>query len=131
MYANYVEISETITSEGGTDPERIAPFVTEQWLEHELDAFEVFAESGKHQVGRSRLYDAQLQQYVDNGDGHASVSMYTCIDFSNVLFVDARGVDVTPNSRADVITMVVEFEAESAAELRISTSEPWTGSSSC
>ena len=131
VYTRYVAVSEAITSEGGTNPERIAPFVSEQWLEHEIEAFKSFASSGRHQVGRSRLYDARLQQYVDSGDGRASISMYTCVDFSNVRFFDSNGIDATPTNRPDVITMVVEFEAESKAELRISSSEPWTGSSSC
>ncbi|CAN5542827.1 hypothetical protein BH10ACT7_BH10ACT7_12500 [soil metagenome] len=129
-YGEYVAISELIATEGGVHPERIESYVSSKWLVHEIAAFEDFAAAGKRQVGSARVFSAELQQYVDEGQG-ATIVMYTCADFSDVRFVDSSGVDVTPIERVEVITLVVEFQGATRDDLRISGSEPWTGNSSC
>src|SRR5690554_677027 len=99
-YEEYLAMSDLIAQEGGKDPERIAPFVTEEWLEEELTGFELLRDSGRRINGSSSFTNVRIQQNQQEEDGRAYVVIYVCSDESEIQVVDARGDDVTPGEIA-------------------------------
>lgn len=129
-YAAYSEVSDLISNEGGTEPERIAPFVTNEQLTREIETANYFASQGLRAVGRPRITKFDLQQFFE-ANGEAEVVVYVCLDVSDVAVVDASGADVTPPDRAPVVGLEVSLVGASADSLLIASSEAWAGSSFC
>ena len=97
-YAAYLAMSNLISSEGGADPERIAPFVSESRLADELEGFETYQNLQIHTAGTD-TYEVRELQRVDETEAGAEVVVYVCWDASAVRVIDASGMDVTPASR--------------------------------
>lgn len=129
-YAAYSEMSDAISSEGGAEPERIAPFVTEDQLEREVETAEYFSSRSLRAVGSPTVTYFQLQQFSESVNG-AEIVVYVCLDVSETRVVDATGTDVTPPNRESIVPLEVEFEGEAADALLVSRSEVWSGSSFC
>lgn len=109
-YAKYQAMSNLIAAEGGKDPERIAPFVTEEYLSEELKASAVYEMYDVRAQGDATFDSMRLQQYFKESAGYTVVVVYVCLDVSSVRIIDLAGVDVTPK-RADRILLEVGFEA--------------------
>src|SRR5690554_2465414 len=91
-YKAYLEMSDLIAQEGGKDPERIAPFVTEEWLEQELEGNKALAASGRHLVGSVKLTGSALQQiYLESGS--TVIVIYSCVDPNGARVVTSDGDD--------------------------------------
>ncbi|MGX5679956.1 hypothetical protein [Schumannella luteola] len=125
VYARYVEVGESITAEGGAEPERIKPLVSGALYSQKLDAYETYETQGLHTTGNSVLLDSRLQMW----DGYELV-LYACHDFSGVRVVDDDGADATPEDRPDIATFAVTIEV-STRQSRISNSELWSHGVSC
>src|SRR5690606_22722214 len=67
-YAAYLEMSYLIASEGGLEPERIAPLVTNEQFERELESLSIYSERGLHVDGQTRFDSMMLQQMSQSGD---------------------------------------------------------------
>jgi len=111
-YAAYLAISDLIASEGGADPERLAPYVTEDWLSHEINSFDQFRESGNHLQGFSDLISVDLQQYSDR-----KVLVLTCVSYLQAPIYDADGQNVTPIDRPDRASLTTSFDVREGALL--------------
>lgn len=122
-YAAYLAMSDLISAEGGANPERIAPFVTEEQLTRELESIERFAATGNRFVGSAVVSSWELQFFDP-----PTLVAYACYDVSATRVIDKNGVDVTPSDRPNRATLEVSFETR-GAELVIAGSELW--SSSC
>ena len=116
-------MSDVISSEGGVDPERIGPFVTEEQLVRELDSIERFADTGNRFSGTANVDSWELQFFDP-----PTLAAYACYDVSGVRVLDESGVDVTPADRASRATLQVTFEMRDLGFL-VAGSELW--SSSC
>lgn len=128
-YAAYLEMSNLISSEGGVEPERIAPFVTEAQLQDELAGSSYLRDNGIRAAGNSVLGKVLLQQYDELGSV-AEVAAYICVDVGAVRILDANGSDVTPEDRPDVIALEVLFQSEDSSTL-IADSNQWPDSELC
>jgi len=129
-YAAYLEMSNLISSEGGVDPERIAPFVTVDQLPEELEAASYLSENGFRVAGEVRATEMILQQYNESG-GVAEVSAYVCLDVSDARAIDAEGNDRTPPDRPETIALEVSFTANDADSAVLASSDQWPDSSFC
>jgi hypothetical protein len=129
-YAAYLEMSNLISNEGGVDPERIAPYVTEEQLPEELDAAAYLSDNDLRVVGQVRATHAVLQQYSEH-DGVAEVAAYICLDVSDARAVDETGADQTPEDRPETIALEVSFVARGMEPLLMASSEQWSDSSFC
>lgn len=129
-YAAYLEMSALISSEGGVNPERIAPFVTESHLPAEIEAFAFYSSNSFRSVG-SISFDSMTLQQADLSGPMVEISVYVCADVAGSQIVDGAGNDVTPTDRPDRIPLEVAFEANSDQELLLSESDQWTGSDFC
>lgn len=131
-YAEYQAMSNLIASEGGKDPERIAPYVTEEYLKDELDVSALFSKYEIRAVGEATFDSMRLQQYFESSDGHTVVVVYVCNDVSPTRIIDKVGVDVTPD-RAERLLLEVEFEARGPEpiEMLVSRSDIWDETVPC
>lgn len=128
-YAAYLEMSDLIASEGGSEPERIASLVTETQLVDELEGSAYFADNAIRSVGRSRLISATLQQYSEDRDG-AEITFYACVDVGDVSIIDETGADVTPVDRASVVALEVSMVG-GADGLLLADSDQWSDTDFC
>ncbi len=124
-YAAYREMSDVIASEGGTGPERIAPFVTEARMEDELRGFATLRESGLRVVGEATFEVLSTQRYEEVG-GDAEVVFYACSDLSGSRVIDDTGADVTPSDRSDRLVLeVVLRTVDGMAPLLLESDSAW------
>lgn len=129
-YAAYLEMSALIAIDGGANPERIAPFVTEEQLADELEGSQYFVENGIHASAGGTIVSTTLQQYSESGRS-AEVVVYVCLDVSAVRILDSSGADVTPADRAPHVALEVVLDGDSSEKLLIVDSQQWPNSDSC
>lgn len=127
-YAAYLAMSDQITSEGGANPERIKPFVSDELLENEIEGYSIYSERHLKTVGRTLFDGVRFQQF----DSEGRVIIYLCSDAAGIRLIDESGTDVTPASRLDRQGFEVEFEGSGGeSALVVARSEPWPGSGLC
>ena len=132
-YVAYLAVSDQISNEGGSDAQRLKPFVTEQWLPSETSSYAAFAKTGERFTGTTGFDTFRLQSRQTAGNGNAEVAVYVCANVSNTRLVDANGADITPSGRLDVYPIVANFEGAVPAspKLLFAGSEPWSGKNFC
>jgi hypothetical protein len=124
VYREYVEVSELIVTQGGSEPERIRPFVGDAWYESQLETYEELRLAGRHTSGPSEIVDFQLQAREGT-----ELRAYACHDFANVKAVDASGADVTPD-RPRYAVFLVSFELRGQGQL-VTGSQLWEAVDRC
>jgi hypothetical protein len=128
-YAAYRRTSDLIASDGGSDPERIEPFVTESRLADEMRGFATMREKRLRIVGEASFEVLSVQRYEEFG-GDAEVVFYACSDISEARVIDESGRDVTPTDRSDRLVLeVVLRSVEGALPLRLVSDDAWPGES--
>ncbi|WP_344296702.1 hypothetical protein [Agromyces neolithicus] len=131
-YELYAAASQQITDDGGTEPERIDPFVTPSFAVALHEEFAAFQESGVHSQGKITADHESLVEWSQEG-GAVSASIYLCRDVSEVRAIGPDGVDVTPEDRADRVPSQAFFvsDAKRASTLLVDRIETWTGDDFC
>jgi hypothetical protein len=129
-YAAYNEVSGLIAMDGGANPDRIAPFVTDEQLADELEGSDFYQRNGIHASGGGVINSTVLQQFSET-DGLAEVVVYVCLDVSGARILDASGADVTPPDRDPVIALEVVMTGESSTSLLIADSQQWPTTDIC
>ncbi len=130
-YAKYLEVYNVVAQDGGTDPNRMASVVTLEWLENEIDAFEMFAERGQHQLGDATFDNAQFQMRSSEGAGHEEVLMYVCWDLSNVTFLEADDTITLPAQNRIPLELRLESGSSLPLPLLVAEVTPWSGAGIC
>jgi hypothetical protein len=126
-YKAYLEMSDLIAQEGGKNPERIAPFVTEEWLEQELLGFRELHEAQRHQEGSGAPTTEELQMLSSD-----EIGVYYCMDLSHIRVLDVENRDVTPTTRPSSLTLEVRFQiVDLTGSLRVDGIQPWPGAGIC
>lgn len=130
-YKAYLAMSDLIAQEGGANPERLAPFVTSEWLAKEVEAAQSIAEKGRHLEGGTAFDTVTLQQVEQLPDGLVVVVLYACIDLTNVRLLETDGSLV--NSSPDITRWPFEISLEGGADqpLVVGGHEEWTSSEYC
>ena len=129
-YAAYSEVSDLIANDGGVDPERIAPFVTDEQLQNELDTAAYYRDHGIHSVGSVTVIKTVLQQ-ANESVGTVEVAVYVCLDVESVRVLDNSGNDVTPSDRDPITALEVVLQGDAADSLLVASSDLWSDSSFC
>jgi hypothetical protein len=125
-YAAYLEMSNLIGSEGGVDPERIAPLVTTDRLEVDLRGFETLRQLELRLVGFTTFEVIDVQRVEQVGDD-LEVVFYACWDATQSRVTDAAGVDVTPPDRADRLVLEVVMVTEGGnLPLVLASDDAWS-----
>jgi hypothetical protein len=126
-YTEYLRVSDAITADGGTNPERIKPLVTAEQYAVELTGFNDLSSRGWRTKGNSSFKNATLQ----TNDFAGSVSIYVCSVTDAIRVVDAAGADVTPVNTQGFRTLQVSFAAGANFSLILDRTELWDSESSC
>lgn len=125
-YAAYLKMSDTIAHEGGTNPERLRPFMTKPAFENEKDDLKVWQDAKHHADGWSTFREMKVQS-----SSPLTVSVYLCLDISAVRILDEHGSDVTPPDRIGVLPLGLQLQADANHKLLIGDSEVWSGHNFC
>lgn len=129
-YEAYLKMSDLIAQEGGKEPERLAPYVTEEWLEQSVDFFNSFADSGRHQEGSSKVRDSTLQQHYVETSGDTAVVVYLCVDYASVKLLDQANQDTLPADSPSILPIEATLFSKEGT-LKLAGNEPWTSDSFC
>ena len=128
-YAAYLAMSNLIGSEGGVDPERIAPLVTADRLEIELRGFETLRQSDLRLVGRTSFETIEVQR-LELTPEDVEIVFYVCWDASGSRVMNDSGVDVTPPDRVDRLVLeVVMVTSGGKPPLILASDDAWQDSS--
>lgn len=96
---------------GLTEPEP-QQFLVGEALERDIDAQNTFAANGLSVSGEVVVTGFKPVS-ADTNDIRGSVTGIVCLDVSKVALLDARGVDVTPADRPDLVAQRVTFVGRS------------------
>ncbi|MDZ4044246.1 MAG: hypothetical protein U1E32_00515 [Rhodoglobus sp.] len=119
-YAAYLAMASAISADGGRNPERIEPFVTERYLREELDSAARLQASGLRIVGVPAIETFTLQFF-----SYPELAAYVCQEISEVRVLNEKGTDVTPVNRARKGLFEVRFEFDETSPL-VSNSDLWS-----
>lgn len=130
VYQQYLAVSDQVSADGGNDPERLKPFVTDAYWPSEMASVEQLRDSGFRTDGNS-TFDSE--EIVALSEETSQVTIRLCADVSNVRILDSAGKDVTPTDRPNRLPLEVEFsaEADSDVPLLIARSDVWSDTEAC
>jgi hypothetical protein len=127
LYEKYIVASDSVFHDGGRNPERLKPYLSPKLYSEDEATFDDLRATGRRSVGDARLTQAKPQRVEPTAGGG---TIYICLDQSKVRVLDKAGKDITPASRPPTQSLVVGFASE-GQDLRIASSESWSGSSIC
>ncbi|MFF2275716.1 hypothetical protein [Agromyces sp. NPDC058126] len=131
-YEVYLAVVDELTQTGGENSERIRAFAESAYAAELEESLAQLRLSGKRTSGDSSVDGIELIEYEDRSGG-AAVSVYACLDVSEVRVLDADGVDVTPSDRIERRPLQLEFVSalDDPERLLPAGSEPWPGDDFC
>ncbi|MFF2494217.1 hypothetical protein [Agromyces sp. NPDC058064] len=131
-YEAYLAVVDELTQAGGENPERIRAFAETAYAAELEESLAQLRSSGNRTSGDSSADGMELIQY-DETSGGAAVSVYACLDVSEVRVLDADGVDVTPIDRIERRPLQLEFVSalDDPERLLPAGTEPWPGDDFC
>lgn len=131
-YGAYLTASDEVGASGGVDLSPLEPLVTDGMFTQLVDSAKQYTDARVHTAGSSTFDSLELQQYIDNGDGSANVSVYVCLDVSHLVVLDESDNDVTPSGRDPRLALEVAFlVSESGDEILLERSDLWDGADFC
>jgi hypothetical protein len=71
-----------------------------------------------------------IQQRLDGGRGHVVLTVYVCLDVSNVDIVDETGVSIVAEGRDSRLPLEIDLD-DIEGGLKVSRSELWSGQDFC
>jgi len=128
-YAAYQKTSDAILGDGGKEPDRLLEFATKKQYEIELEGYKQIGIDGFHGVGRSRFDTASLEKFDASG-GQPVVSVYLCVDISELDVRDRHDKSVVDKDRVDRSPVEVTFDYDGGA-LLVSSRSAWSGANFC
>lgn len=122
-YAAYLKMSDTISHDGGADPERIKPYASGEALQLTLKSAAQFRKAGAHSIGTTDFQGMQLQSRRPSGK---EVAIYACEDVSGVDVVNASGVSIVNPGRPTLSAFRVTLRAvPNERKLKVEDRETW------
>jgi hypothetical protein len=132
-YEAFLNATDTVMAEGGVDPERIDEFATVEVASSEKASIAQFVERGDRIRGRAQVDSVALQSYSsDLGEGN-EMTVYMCVDISEVVVYDEQGTSIVATARPNRIPFQVTFEAVPVKppRLLVSSKAVWDGEGGC
>jgi hypothetical protein len=130
VYKKFETVSDAIGHDGGANPERIKPYVSDEGYEFELKSAQKLQAEHAHGVGDTVLNNAILQSRDETG-GWATVTIYVCEDISQVDRIGPDGKSLVEASRGDYIKYQAVFQGRSATTLVLHSNSFWSGDGVC
>ena len=130
-YAEFLAVSGQILREGGSNPERLKPLVSDEVYESEAEGFRTLATQNWAAVGNSELLRLVLQQHVSGEPGDAEVIAYACVSVAESDIVNAEGISQADPERPITVEFEVVFTSTDAGALMVERKVIWNGVSPC
>jgi len=130
VYKKFEAATDAIGHDGGADPERVKPYVSDEGYEFELKSAQKLQAEHAHGVGDTVLNNAILQSR-DETDGWATVTIYVCEDISKVDRIGPDGKSLVEASRGDYIKYQAVLQGRSARALVLRSNSFWSGDGVC
>jgi hypothetical protein len=130
VYQRYLDVSNAVGATGWTDLGPLHTVERSVALEDELETASEFRAQGYRQVGDVTFDSLTLQQFEAPRPGAVLITVYLCLDVTDVDLVDAKGRSVITPDRPDRQGVEVDID-DIEGVLKVSRSEPWSGASFC
>jgi hypothetical protein len=132
-YEQFVATVDTVLLENGVSPERIDEFASPELAEKEKQGISEFAAKGYRMSGRALITNAVLQSRSESSDIANVVTLYVCMDVSDIDIVDSNGNSVVESTRPDQNAFEVTFDARSSGsmQLLVTSESVWNGGGVC
>jgi hypothetical protein len=130
-YEEFLGLSGEILRDGGLDPERIAPLVSEDVFQSEAEGFALLSDNGWKAIGESELLGIELQQHISGPPGVAEVLAYVCVSVANIDIVDQSGVSQSSSERETEVSFEIVFTSAFDGGLTIDRKTIWPESVAC
>jgi hypothetical protein len=130
VYRRFLAASDVIGHEGGSDPDRVRPYVNDVVLAAEEKQAQKLKDAHARSYGDTKVSKSQLQSVTQQGKS-VTVSIYACEDLSDVDVRDDSGNSLIDPSRADFVAYEVRLEGESANGLVVAANKYWSGGRVC
>jgi hypothetical protein len=122
-YGKYLATSDEIIRDGGTNPERLVPFVSSDIYERESAGFALLQERSIHGTGTTK-FELTLQSFDDD-----QVTVYACNDYRETDVVDTSGASVLQEDRETLKPFEVVLDPNDS--LRVVVMDVWSGGGVC
>ena len=131
-YANYFAATNRAGQSGGVDTSMLPATSTQEWLAHETDFFVGIVQMGRTQQGDA-TYDRLVLQQVTETKNSVFVTVYACMDLSQVVTVDTStgGNPLRPEALPMPVEVSLESSAEARNKLLVSSQSQWLGENFC
>ena len=133
-YAAYLKVSDQILKDGGSDPERIREYVSDELAMVEMKSYTDAQTKGLRSTGGSQFSNMTIQTINGSrGNELGIVTVYLCSDVSAVDVLDASGNSVVSPNRPDRTPFEVTFDLVSTdpTRLLVGSADVWDGSGIC
>lgn len=130
-YQEYLAVSDAVYADGGANPERLRPYVSDERYEEELSSAEEFANKGLQTEGKTRIYNP-LVQMISHELDITNVNFYVCVDITQVALFDNHRVRLPDVEQ--VFPYVVFYKADNQGgllRLMLLGGEYWEGNYVC
>ena len=130
-YAAYLKVSDRLAQGGWKDVDSLAPYVRGAALSTDLKTADSLSSRSLKQIGTTTFDTPKLQGVDDRGDGTAVVTVYLCLDVSEVDVVGPDGASIVPASRQSRVPLEVDVDNLRSTNFKISRSDAWSGTDFC
>ena len=112
VYEEYLAVTGEILQDGGSEPDRIREVISDAISQSEMDALEIYRANGWTATSAPLLESAWIQQIAELSESSTEVSMYACVDYSQVDVLDGNGQSVVGDDRQPFQTFEASIEFE-------------------
>ncbi len=128
-YEEFLAVSSQILQDGGAEPERARPHLSDSVFAEELAGYEQFSQSGFRLIGQSRITNAVLQQWTQY-DLNAEIIAYFCVSLEGTDVVNGSGESIVTADRPEQSVFEIVLTG-SRSDLVIERKQVWSDESAC
>jgi hypothetical protein len=133
-YAAYLSVSDQILIDGGANPQRLLSVAKPAEYRTQLSGF--LQESSNHwrSTGKTVIDEIELQGYSPQArNGVGIVTVYACLDVSQVDVINSAGVSVVSSTRPNRSAFQAAFDlaTKHSSKLILASETPWQGAEIC
>ncbi|HWM32935.1 MAG TPA: hypothetical protein VNR36_01715, partial [Pseudolysinimonas sp.] len=129
-YQRYLDVTNAVGAGGWKDTSPLEDVERGDALADELATAESYREAGYRQVGETTFDSLLLQRFQAPEPGAILITVYLCLDVTNVDLLDEHGDSVVGPDRPDRQGVEVDID-DVDGSLKLTRSEPWSGASFC
>ncbi len=131
VYEEYLAVSNQVLADGGSDPDRVARFLSPELFEAEAAGFADIAEQGISFKGGTSITGFLLQQVSPTAEGGADVQLYVCVTNDGTTRLGSDGLPTTEQPPAFLGTFEVIVNFGTAQSPLINRKDFWAEGDQC